>query len=211
MTRLIVAVMLLAACVPTATSSQASPAAPASPSASLAPGTCEYIGARFTLAPGFTAKQSFEPNEPLARITVDGDLPGRHHVLLDIVPRAIASYRGGSSLTAVSTDYFARLRSGVGAKWTDVRETQYRGPQRTYPGLTAVEPFSTAGIPGQYDHTILLLVPDPLPGYGYFYSFFWTDIHLAADPRAAVTELEKLVDGVVLLGSPVGATARGCA
>jgi hypothetical protein len=202
--RLAAAVLLLAACVPPGAAS-----APAA-TASLTPGTCEYVGARFSLPPGFTAKETREPGEPLARVTIDGDLPGRHHILLDIIPRAVAAYGPDLTPSAVAKAYFDRITSSLGANWTDVKRLQYPGPKRTYPALLSVEPTSTAGIAGRYDNIILLYLPDdPVPG-SYFYSFFWTDIHLALDPRAPVTALEDLVNGFTILASPVGAVSRGC-
>ena len=198
------AAVLFAACVPPSTVT-----AP-SPSASLTPGTCEYVGARFSLPPGFTAQEQREPSEPLSRVTINGDLPGRHHILLDIIPRAVASYGPDLTPSAVAKVYFDRITSSLGAKWTDVKRAQYPGPKRTYPALLSVEPTNTGGIAGQYDNIILLYIPDrPGPG-DYFYSFFWTDIHLAVDPRAPVTELENLVNGFAILGPPVGAVSRGC-
>jgi hypothetical protein len=205
--RLLVAVMLLiTACVP------ASPSAPGAPSATpgLAAGMCEYLGARFTLPPGFTAKETREPREPLARVTVNGDLPGRHHILLDIIPREVSAYGPDPAPTALTKRYFDALRASLAANWIDVHEAQYSGPKRTYPELLSVEPSNSAGIAGQYDNIILVFFPDDLVRGGYFYSFFWTDIHLAADPKAPVTELEKLVDGFTVLASPVGAGGRGC-
>jgi len=148
--------------------------------------------------------------EPLARVTINGDLPGRHHILLDIIPRAAADYGGDATPSALTKAYFDSVKASLGAKWTDVRQAEYAGPKRKYPALLSVEPVSGSVIPGQYDNIILLLFPDGLTRDGYFYSFFWTDIHLAADARAPVTELEKVVDGFVVLTSPVGAPSRGC-
>ncbi len=126
--------------------------------------------------------------------------------------RPAARRREGPDLTpgAVAKVYFDRITSSLGAKWTDVKRGQYSGPKRTYPALLSVESTNTAGIAGRYDNIILLYLPDD-PGPGtYFYSFFWTDIHLALDPPAPVTALQDLVNGFTILASPVGAVSRGC-
>ena len=214
MTRLLVAaIVLLAACVPpNASAPPATATAPATPSTALVAGTCEYLGARFTLPPAFTAKETREVGDPLARVTIDGELPGRHHVLLDVIARAVADYGGNPMPSALARRYFDAVRTApFAAPWKDIREGQYPGPKRTYPALVAVEPFTSAGIAAQSDHSVLLLVSEDVARTQYFYSFFWTDTHLALDPRAPVTELEKLVDGFVVLASPVGAPSRGCA
>jgi hypothetical protein len=211
MTRLaLVGILALAtACVPpTTTSAPAASLAPVpSSTATLVPGTCEYLGARFAVPTGFTVKEQREPLEPLARVTIKGEL-GRHQILLDVIPREAALYGVGATLA--TRGYFDSLRKApFAAKWTDVREAQYPGPQRKYPALLAREPAgSSLGVDFRHDHIVLLYFPEVLGAY--FYSFFWTDTHIAAEAAAPVTELEKLVDGFTVLVSPVNAPSRGC-
>jgi hypothetical protein len=82
---------------------------------------------------------------------------------------------------------------------------------KTYPALLARAPVSAAGVEGHQDHVVLLYFPEDFPQGRHFYVFFWTDTHLAIDPRGPLTELERLVDSFTVHGPPVDATARGCA
>lgn len=201
--------LLAAACVPpsagTGAPSTADPVA--SP---VLPGTCEFIGARFSVPAGFSVKEQRESREIVARATIEGKI-GTHQILLDIIPKPVAGYGNDPAAGALARAYFDALKaSSVTTKWSGVTEGRYAGPKRSYPAIVGVESGSSLGVATTYDNAILLYVPADLVRDGYFYSFFWTDIHLATDPRAPVTELEKLVDGFVVLGSPVGAPARGC-
>jgi hypothetical protein len=208
------AVMTVACAPPSAVPAPTSPATSvpaASPTAAIIPGTCEYLGARFDLPRGFTAQEQREPGQPIARVTMQGEL-GRHAITVSIIPREVLPQAGVPTPQDQTKLYFDLLRAApLAAQWTDVREAQYPGPRRTYPVLLARQRISAAAVEGQEDHAVLLYLPEDLARGRYFYVFFWTDVHLAAEPPAPVKELERLVDSFTVLGPPAGATARGCA
>ena len=97
--------------------------------------------------------------------------------------------------------------------WTDVSETRFEAPARSYPVIFGrrivrgpLPPLDTE----QHD-TVLLYFPDDFPNGRYFYVFFWTDIHTVGERANDLAELRTLVDSFEVRSSPVGATSRGCA
>ena len=178
---------------------------------SLAAGTgCEYFGTRFVPFSGWKVEEHRQAGEPLSRVSLDGYV-GTHKVLVSIIPREI---RAPAEPTPVgqSEQYFRSLRSGM-ADWTDVSESRFEAPARSYPVIFGrrivrgpLPPLDTE----QHD-TVLLYFPDDFPSGRYFYVFFWTDIHTVGERANDLAELRTLVDTFEIRSSPVGAPSRGCA
>jgi hypothetical protein len=189
---------------------------PTSPTSSATPGaaagaTCEFFGTRFVPFQGWTVQEHREAGEPLSRVSLDGYV-GTHHVLVSIIPREMRASAESTS-GGQSQEYFRSLRSGM-TDWTDVSETRFEAPARSYPVVFGrrrvrgpLPPLDT-----QQDDTVLLYFPDDFPAGRYFYVFFWTDIHGVGETPNDLEALRTLVDSFEIKSAPVvGATSRGCA
>jgi hypothetical protein len=138
--------------------------------------TCEFFGARFVPLQGWKVEEHRQAAEPLSRVGLDGYV-GTHHVLVSIIPREIRA-TAESTPAGQSQQYFRSLRSGM-TDWTNVSETRFEAPARSYPVVFGrrlvrgpLPPLDT-----EQDDTVLLYFPDDFPSGRYFYVFFWTDIH----------------------------------
>lgn len=200
---LLLALVLCAACP--------SPAPPTSSATESVAATqaCEFFGTRFVPSPGWKVEEHRQAGEPLSRVSLDGYV-GTHHVLVSIIPREV---RAPAEPTPASQaeQYFSGLRSGM-TDWTDVRESRFEAPARSYPVIFGrrlvrgpLPPLDT-----EQDDTVLLYFPDDFPRGRYFYVFFWTDIHGVGEKPNELAELRTLVDSFEIRSSPVGAASGGC-
>src|SRR5712691_8079843 len=189
---------------------------PTSPTSSATPGvavgaTCEFFGTRFVPFQGWNVQEHREAGEPLSRVSLDGYV-GAHHVLVSIIPREMRASAESTS-AGQSQQYFRSVRSGM-TDWTDVNETRFDAPARSYPVMFgrrlvrgALPPLDT-----QQDDTVLLYFPDDFPAGRYFYVFFWTDIRGVGEKPNDLEGLRTLVDSFEIKSAPVvGAASRGCA
>ncbi len=171
--------------------------------------SCEFFGTRFAAPSDWKVEEHREAGEPIGRVSLDGRL-GTHHILVSIIPRAL---RASADPTPASQaqSYFQSLRAGV-PDWTDVQETRFEAPARSYPVMLGralvrgpLPPLDT-----DQHNTVLLYFPDDFPRGRYFYVFFWTDIHAVGAQPESLDGLRSLVDSFVIDASPLGAPTTGC-
>jgi hypothetical protein len=172
---------------------------------------CEFFGTRFAPFQGWKIEEHREAGEPLSRVSLDGYVD-THHVLVSIVPREMRASAEPTS-AGQSEQYFRSLRSGM-TDWTDVSESRFEAPARSYPvvfGRRLVR-GSLPPLDTEQNDTVLLYFPDDFPTGRYFYVFFWTDIHVVGEKPNDLAALRTLVDSFEIRSAPVvGAPSRGCA
>lgn len=157
---------------------------------------------------GWKVEEEKEAGEPIGRASLSGTA-ATHRILLSIIPR---TQRAGSTDKKSQTDvYYQGLRAGI-TEWTDVGESSFQSPARTYPVLygTRLVKGALPPLDTQQDDLVLLYFPDDFPQGGYFYVFFWTDIHAIGDRPVELTELRSIVDSFAIRSSPTTAS-KGCA
>jgi len=158
--------------------------------------------------PGWQVEEHREAGEALSRVDLTGRV-GTHQILASIIPREIRS-SADPTKTSQTAAYFQALRSAM--TWTDVSDSTFQAPARTYPVLFGTEivhgPISA--LDSQQDNTVLLYFPDDFPLGRYFYVFFWTDIHSVGSQPGTLEDLKTLVDSFEVRASPVGAPSKGC-
>lgn len=131
-------------------------------------------------------------------------------ILVSIIPRGLRTGIEPTKSDQASA-YFQSLRSAT-KTWTDVAETTFQSPVRSYPVLFGREVVRGAltALDTEQDSTVLLYFPDDVSGWRYFYVFFWTDIHAVGAASGTLDDLRALVDSFELRSSPAGAPSKGC-
>lgn len=203
-------VLALAACVGPAPTGSSATTGTAAPTADRPAGGCEYIGARFSPPAGFVADEHREAGVPFPRVSLRRDAASRG-VLVSIIPRAAGAATATPKQQA--DEYFASLRNGqISRNWSNMSETPFTTGGRSHPSLTYREtmPSGVAGVDQVHDGRIVLFFPEDFPRGGYYYVFFWTDIHFTGQDPIVLTELEQLVSTFVVSGPPT-TPSRGCA
>jgi hypothetical protein len=196
----LLALVVAAACVlPVPVASKAPPGA-----------VCEFFGARFAPPVGWQVEEKRETTEPVGRAALTGWI-GKHLILLSIIPRELRTQTGEPTVASQAQLYFRSLRAALESGWTDVQETRFDSPARSYPVLVSRTPPS-GPLPArqtQQENAILLYFPDDFPRGRYFYVFFWTDTHPAEEEPASLTELRNIVDSFTVNATPTTAS-KGC-
>lgn len=83
---------------------------------------------------------------------------------------------------------------------------------RSHPSLAYREamPAGAPGVEQIHEGRLVLFFPDTFPRDGYYYVFFWTDIHLTGQNAIGLSELEQLISSFVVFGPPA-TPSKGCA